>query len=64
MLHDMDFHIKRGDDLVDTWELDIAISLYLAAWAEIYANSQMFGGINSESFKIKRKRLIQAGKKA
>ena len=38
-------------------------NLYLTAWSEILANSTMFGGKESDSFKIKRKKLIQAGKK-
>ena len=61
---DMEFHTLRGADLITLWEHPHASSLYLTAWAEIYANAQMFGGTASESFKIKRSRLIQAGKKS
>jgi hypothetical protein len=63
ILHDMDFHTKRGDDLVNTWRLSFADHLYATAWAEIFANAELFGGRESDSFKIKRKRLIQALKK-
>ena len=63
MKHDMDFHIMRGDDIMNLWQNPLAPSLYLTAWAELEANAVMFGGRNSDSYKIKRKRLIQAGKK-
>lgn len=59
---DMDFHVLRGDDLQKILRNPIAPILYLSAWAEINANAQMFGGRDSESYKIKRSRLIQAGK--
>lgn len=60
---DMEFHTKKGDDIINLWSHRLAPSLYMTAWAELYANASMFGGIDSDSFKIKRKRLIQAGKK-
>ncbi len=61
--HDLDFHILRGDDLLRLWKSPFAPALYFTAWAEISANAEMFGGKQSESYKIKRSRLIQAGKK-
>jgi len=60
---DMDFHLHRGDDLLRTCRSPFAPILYFTAWAEVNANAEMFGGRNSESYKIKRSRLIQAGKK-
>lgn len=60
---DMDFHHMRGDDLLRTCHSPFAPILYFTAWAEINANAEMFGGRDSESYKIKRSRLIQAGKK-
>jgi len=60
---DMDFHCLRGDDLLRLWKSPFAPILYFTAWAEINANAEMFGGRGSESYKIKRSRLIQAGKK-
>jgi len=60
---DMNFHILRGDDLIRTCRSPFAPILYFTAWAEINANAEMFGGRQSESYKIKRSRLIQAGKK-
>ena len=61
--HDMDFHTIRGDDLRVLWTHPLAATLYLTAWAEIRANATMFGGFQSESYKIKRSRLLQAAKK-
>lgn len=61
--HDMDFHKLKGDCLTETWKLPFADDLYATAWAEIYANAGMFGGLDSTSFKIKRKKLIKALKK-
>jgi hypothetical protein len=63
MRHDMDFHTLKGDDIRQLWSDPLAPSLYVTAWAELYANASMFGGTDTDSFKIKRKRLIQAGKK-
>ena len=61
--HDMDFHTLKGEDIDKLWKQNYAPSLYFTAWAEIIANSKMFGGFESTSFKIKKKKLIQAGKK-
>ena len=61
--HDMDFHVLRGEEIVTLWKSPFAPILYLTAWAEINANAEMFGGKQSESYKIKRSRLIQAAKK-
>jgi hypothetical protein len=60
---DMDFHTLRGDDLLALCQDPLAPVLYLTAWAEVHANATMFGGFHSDSFKIKAKRLVQAGKK-
>lgn len=60
MRYDMVFHEGASDDF---YRHRLAPTLYLTAWAEIYANCQMFGGQDSTSFKIKRKKLIRQGKK-
>lgn len=60
---DMDFHILRGEELEELCKHPLAHILYFTAWAEINANAEMFGGTNSDSYKIKAKRLIQNGKK-
>ncbi len=63
MRHDMDFHITKGDDIASLWRFDLAPTLFFTALAEIYANASMFGGLESDSFKIKRKRLLNSAKK-
>jgi len=60
---DMAFHTCRGAALVELCQDPLAPILYLTAWAEINANALMFGGRDSDSYKIKRSRLLQAGKK-
>ena len=57
---DMDFHTLKNNDLVPLVKSKYGFSLYLTAWAELLANAQMFNGFDSVSFKIKRKKLIQA----
>lgn len=64
MKHDMDFHIFKGGDFEKVWENPFASTLYVTSWAEIIANSHMFGGFDNISFKIKKKKLIKAGKKS
>lgn len=60
MLYDMAFHEGASDEI---YRMQIAPTLYLTAWAELYANCRMFGGEESTSFKIKKKKLTQQGKK-
>lgn len=57
ILHDMDFHLLKTNELDDLLNDPRAVNLLLTAWCEVHANSQMFGGIESTSFKIKRKSL-------
>lgn len=58
--HDMGFHILKGQELIDHCRLPYANDLYATAWAELFANAETFGGFDSDSFKIKRKKLIKA----
>ena len=57
IFHDMDFHTKKTDELVDLANSKYCFSLYLTAISEVIANSKMFGGVESDSFKIKVKKL-------
>lgn len=59
VLHDMDFHTLKPDELVELASSKYGFSLYLTAWSELMANARMFGGFDSVSFKIKRKKLIK-----
>lgn len=58
--HDMDFHRVKGDGIREVWDLPFSDDLYATAWAEIHANAELFGGFDSDSFKIKRKKLVRA----
>lgn len=59
---DMDIHILKAVDLDAFCERPEAISLLVVAFCEIHANAEMFGGIESDSFKIKWKHLDRRGK--
>ena len=59
--HDMDMHLLKPADAASYSHLDIAPALLLTALAEIHANAEMFGGIESTSFKIKWKCLSKTG---
>ena len=59
VLHDMDFHTLKPKDLVEVANSKYGFSLYLTAWSELIANSALFGGTDSVSFKIKRKHLVK-----
>lgn len=57
--HDMDMHTLKPADAATYRHLDITPALLLTAWAELNANSIMFGGQQSTSFKIKAKSLTK-----
>lgn len=59
---DMDLHLLQPEGILEFSGRKECFALLLSALAEIHSNSTMFGGINSESFKIKWKRLEQRGK--
>lgn len=59
VLHDMDFHTLKPNQLKELAESKYGFSLYLTAWAELVANANMFNGFDSVSFKIKRKHLVK-----
>lgn len=60
---DMNFHNLKNEELMNwiTIENKVTVcSLYLSAWAELLANSELFGGKDCDSFKIKRKKLLKS----
>lgn len=59
---DMQFHLMNAEEAATFWENPLAPTLYVTAWAEIQANASMFGGVDSTSYKIKRKKLERAGR--
>lgn len=62
MSMDMVFLLANAEAAKLIWTHHLAPTLYVTAWAEILANASMFGGEDSTSFKIKRKKLERAGR--
>lgn len=61
--NDMFFHTCKAKDLKETQLTKNELAtLLVTALAEIHANSEMFGGIKSQSFKIKYKQIERRGK--
>nr|WP_256335414.1 peptidyl-tRNA hydrolase [Microbacterium sp. 77mftsu3.1] len=60
--HDMDIHLLRADGIPAFCEQPLAIAQLLAGLAEVTSNAAMFGGIDSDGFKMKFKRLDQRGR--
>ena len=61
--HDMDFHVARGDAISQVWALPHAPTLYLTAWAEIYANALCLAARRHRVFVSKNPVWCSAGKK-
>lgn len=61
---DMIFHTETFDQIIER-NLDIKdiCTLMLTSLAELHANGEMFGGFQSDSFKIKFKKLTKLGNK-
>jgi len=64
ILHDMDCHMaKTAEQRKAIVENPLGPSMLLTAYAELYANATLlFGGYNSDSFKMKRKILDKIAK--
>lgn len=60
---DMDIHLLKADGIEEFLKRPEAITLLIAALCEIHSNAQMFGGIESTSFKIKWKHLNKIGRR-
>src|SRR5574343_249505 len=58
---DMRCHLLRPADAKEFSKHPNAIILLITALCELHANATMFGGIESDSFKIKYKRLDKCG---
>jgi hypothetical protein len=59
---DMEAHKIRREGYPEFWAREEAMTLWITAFCEIHANAEMFGGIESVSFKIKWKRLEKLGR--
>jgi hypothetical protein len=58
---DMDCHLLRPAGATEFAKRADSLILLLTALCEVHANAEMFGGIQSDSFKIKWKRLDKIG---
>jgi len=58
---DMDMHTMKPSMAESYKHLDIALILLTTALCELHANASMFGGAESDSFKIKFKNLERLG---
>lgn len=59
--HDLDMHLLKPSTASEYKHLELIPILLLSALSELHSNAAMFGGIESESFKIKHKRLTKVG---
>jgi len=59
---DMDIHRLKAEQIEEFCKRKEAITLLIAGLAEIHSNANMFGGIDSDSFKIKWKHIDRRGK--
>lgn len=61
--HDMDIHLLKMDQFNEFYKLPYHTTLLITGLCEIHSNASMFGGIESDSFKIKWKKINKIGKK-
>ena len=59
---DMDIHLLKAEGVNEFAEKPYALTLLITGLSEIHSNAQMFGGMDSVSFKIKWKAINQRGK--
>lgn len=62
MRMDMVVHTMKANDIDEFIKHPEASTLLLAALAEVHSNAKMFGGLDSESFKIKWNQINKRGK--
>jgi hypothetical protein len=59
---DMDIHLLKSEDILDFCKYEYALTLLIVGLSEIHSNSEMFGGLESISFIIKKNKLFKKGK--
>lgn len=62
ILHDMDIHLLKADGIEEFSKNPNCLTHLIIGLAELHSNANMFGGIDSTSFKIKYKCLDSRGK--
>lgn len=62
MERDMDIHLLKPEGVEEFAKFDDCVGLLLAGLAEIHANCEMFGGPESQGFKIKYAQIDRRGK--
>lgn len=60
--HDMLIHITKSENTIEFCKTPYFLTLLVTGLAEIHSNSNMFGGLKSQSFRIKHKSITQRGK--
>ena len=60
--HDMDIHLLKSDGVEEFCKNPYHLTLLLVGLSELHSNSNMFGGLDSTSFKIKWKCINKRGK--
>lgn len=59
---DMDIHLLKSDGVEEFATRQEWATLIITGIAEVHANAEMFGGLDSDSFKIKIKHIVKRGK--
>lgn len=59
---DMDAHLLKADGIQEFADRPEAVTLLLTAIAEVHSNAAMFGGVDSDGFKMKAKHLDKRGR--
>ena len=63
ILRDMEIHTMKAKEIPEFCrDKSIAITLLLAGLSEVHSNSSLFGGTDSESFKIKWRQIDRRGR--
>jgi hypothetical protein len=64
ILNDLKVHTLKAAQIDEFCRHDakLAVNILLSALAAVYSNSELFGGTQSTSFKIKFKTITQRGK--
>lgn len=61
--HDMDIHLLKSDGIEAFCNNKYHVTSLIVGLAELHSNAAMFGGLTSDSYKIKRKSIFKNGEK-